>query len=82
MRLMPTKLMLKPLVVGLLEDAQRTLAEMVPLMGALLQYTNAFNFSILCKIRQLRTQSRTLIQQMLDTCDIETAEALVQCMVA
>jgi len=74
--------MLRQVVAPLLASDGKMLSEIMPLMGVLLQYTNAFNFSILCKIKQLRTQSREMIQQMMDNRETHMAEALVRCMVA
>ena len=46
--------MLKPLVHSILAS-QSSLQALLPLFGALLQYTDAMNFSIMGKIRELRS---------------------------
>ena len=63
-RVLPTEQMLVPLVQGVLASQKSSLAELLPLMGTLLQYTDALNFSIMCKIRMLRDQSHALISTM------------------
>ena len=74
------KHVLGPLVRNLLETspAESNLAQLMPLLGALLQFTDSFNFSILCKVRQLRHQSRQMLLYMLQQKDLQLAAALVR----
>ena len=74
MRLLPTESLLRPVV----EHALRTEVELVdilPLIGAILQYTDIFNYSCLVKVRamSLDGQSRELTTEMIETRNVELA---------
>ena len=81
MRLLPSRELLKPVVMAILEG-ERSLSEDMPLLGTLLQYTNAFNFSIMCRVRALKGQTTALSQGMLERRDLDMAKALVRAMTA
>ena len=52
MRLMPMDLLLKPAVLQAL-TLEQELTDVLPLIGTLLQYTDAFNYACLVKVRAL-----------------------------
>lgn len=59
--------------------------DVLPLIGTLLQYTDAFNYSCLIKVRAMSQddgQSRALTSEMLETRNVELAQALVRCLTA
>ena len=53
LRALPERQILAPLVANVLAIADRDLTAALPCLCLLLQYTDAFNLSILCKFRKL-----------------------------
>ena len=63
-------------------QSEESLHKVLPMLGALLQFTDAFNYSCLVKTRALSNQSRQLTSKMIETRDVHLAQALVRCFVA